>query len=224
MRIRFKFLTALFAAPLLWGAAPADAQGFALGVVGGTQGAGVQLTLGLVPRANLRLGAQGLDLSRDHTERDITYRADAELRNAYLLFDLHPGAGDFRLSAGVAVNRNRVVGRSPVSGTVIVNDVAYNVSSVGTLEAELTTRRVAPYVGLGWGNAVAPGSPLRFVFDLGATYHQEPRLSLVATPTNPALVPPDFYANLEAERVKAEDDLSRYRFYPVVNLGLSYRF
>jgi len=208
---------------LLGSAGRSQAQGVALGVKAGTLGAGLDLTIGLAPVLNLRLGAQGFSLSRTFTEQSITYDGKADLRSAWLLLDIHPGGKGTRVSVGGVYSRNKGTGASPASGTVTVNGVAYPLALVGTIDGEVTANDVCPYLGLGWGNAVRPGSAVRFAFDIGVLYQGAPKVSLTAHPVNPALVPL-FFADLEKERQKVEDDASKYKFYPVVNLGLSYRF
>ena len=209
---------------LLGSAGRSQAQGIALGLKAGTLGAGLDLTVGLAPVLNLRVGAQGFSLSRTFTEQDVSYDGKADLKSAWLLLDVHPGGKDTRLSVGVVFSRNKVTGTSPTTGTVTINGVTYSIANVGTIDGEATANDVCPYLGLGWGNAVRPGSPLRFAFDVGVLYQGAPKISLTAHPVNPALVPPTFFADLEKERQKVEDDASKYKFYPVVNLGLSYRF
>jgi hypothetical protein len=209
---------------LLASAGRSQAQGIALGVKAGTLGAGLDLTVGIAPVLNLRVGAQGFSLSRTFTEQDIPYDGKADLRSAWLLLDIHPGGKGTRVSVGGVYSRNKLTGTSPTKGTVTINGVAYPVALIGTIDGEATANDVCPYVGLGWGNAVRPGSPVRFAFDVGVFYQGAPKVSLTAHPANPALVPPAFFADLEKERQKTEDDASKYKFYPVVNLGLSYRF
>lgn len=200
------------------------AQNVALGLKAGTLGAGLDLTVGLAPVVNLRVGAQAFSYSRTLSEEGISYDGKADLRSAWLLLDFHPGGKGTRVSAGGVYSRNKVTGASPSSGTVTVNGVAYPVAAVGSIDGEATANDVCPYLGLGWGNAVRPGSPVRFAFDVGVLYQGAPKVSLTAHPRNPALVPPAFFADLEKERQKVEDDASKYKLYPVVNLGLSYRF
>jgi hypothetical protein len=202
----------------------AQAQGVALGVKAGTLGAGLDLTVGLAPALNLRIGAQGFSISRTFTEEDVPYEGKADLMSGWLLLDIHPGGGGGRVSIGGVYSRNKIKGTSTASGTVTINGVTYSVANVGTIDGEAKANDLCPYVGLGWGNAVAPGSPLRFAFDIGVMYQGSPQISLTANPVNPALVPPSFYTDLEQERLKVQDDASKYKFYPVVNLGLSYRF
>jgi hypothetical protein len=209
---------------LLGSAGRSRAEGIALGLKAGTLGAGLDLTVGLAPALNLRVGAQGFSYSRTFTEQGISYDGKADLRSAWLLLDVHPGGKGTRVSVGGVYSRNKITGASPSSGTVTVNGVAYPVALVGTIDGEAKANDVCPYIGLGWGNAVRPGSPLRFAFDVGVFYQGAPKISLAAHPAIPALVPPVFFADLEKERQKTEDDVSKYKFYPVVNLGLSYRF
>ena len=215
-------LAATFA--LMAFASPSQAQGIALGVKAGTLGAGLDLTVGLAPVLNLRVGAQGFSLSRTFTEQDVSYDGKADLRSAWLLLDIHPGGKGTRVSVGGVYSRNKLTGTSPTTGTVTINGVAYPIALIGTIDGEVTANDVCPYLGLGWGNAVRPGSPVRLAFDVGVFYQGAPKVSLTAHPAIPALVPASFFADLEKERQKAENDASSYKFYPVVNLGLSYRF
>ena len=212
------------ACALLGSAGRSRAEGIALGLKAGTLGAGLDLTVGLAPSFNLRVGAQGFSLSRTFTQEDVPYDGKADLRSAWLLLDVHPGGKGTRLSIGGVYSRNKVTGTSNESGTVTINGVTYPVASVGTIDGEAKANDLCPYFGLGWGNAVQPGSRVRFAFDIGVFYQGAPKISLTAHPVNPALVPPTFFADLEKERRKVEDDGSKYKFYPVVNLGFSYRF
>lgn len=215
----------LSAAILLTGlASPSRAQNVALGLKAGTLGAGLDLTVGLVPMLNVRASVQGYSYSRTFNEQGIPYDGKAELLSGWLLLDVHPGGGGARVSAGGVFSRNKLTGTSPTSGTVTVNGVAYPVAAVGTIDGEAKANSVCPYLGVGWGNAVKSGSPVRFALDVGVFYQGAPKVTLTAHPVNPALVPAAFFADLERERQKVEDDASKYKYYPVVSLGLSYRF
>jgi hypothetical protein len=209
---------------LMGSAGRSQAEGIALGLKAGSLGAGLDLTVGLAPVINLRVGVQGFSFSRTFTEQDVSYDGKADLRSAWLLLDVHPAGKGTRVSVGAVFSGNKVTGTSPTTGTITINGVTYQIANVGTIDGEAKANGVCPYLGLGWGNAVRPGSQVRFAFDVGVLYQGAPKVSLTAHPVNPAIVPPTFFADLEKERQKAEDDASKYKFYPVVNLGLSYRF
>lgn len=210
--------------------APAGAQ-VALGAKAGTLGAGLELTAGLSPQWNARFGIAGGSLSDRRTVSDIDYDADADLRSASAWLDWHPGAGGFRLTGGVLYNDSAVRGKSRPSaaGTYNVGGIPLPASQVGTLRARADFDPLAPYVGLGWGNAVAAGGRLRLAVDLGVAFQGKAKVSLtadvpagspLATPVGQALLAP----LLAAEERDLEDKAADYDLYPVATIGLSYRF
>ncbi len=206
------------------GAATAFAQGVALAPKIGTTGIGADLTIGIARYWNLRVGAQGYSRSETRTEREIEYDADLKLVSGEILLDLHPGGRGFRISGGVIVNGNAVTAVSSENTVYTINGVPYPVGVVGRLRGRVDTNDLAPYLGIGWGNAVAPGSRWRFALDAGAFYQGKPKVTLTAEPLIPALLNPCFAQDLEAERRKVEDDLDSYTIYPVLAMGVSYRF
>jgi hypothetical protein len=217
-----KSVGALLGSLLVASALPA--QGVAVAAKAGSTGAGLDLTIGLARAVNLRVGGQGFKRSETRTEQEIEYDADLDLLSGQVLLDLHPGGRGFRISIGVVFNENEVRAVSTDDAVYTINGVDYPAALIGRLHGKVETEKVAPYLGLGWGNAVAPGSRWRFALDVGAFYQGEPEVSLVARPTNPDLVPPGFEEDLEAERREIEEDISDYKIYPVVALGVSYRF
>jgi hypothetical protein len=200
------------------------AQGVALTAKVGSTGVGADLTIGLARSLNLRLGAQAWTRSETRTEQEIEYDADLKLVSGELLLDVHPGGRGFRISGGAIVNGNEVTAVSTENAVYTINGVRYPVGLVGRLEGRVDTNTLAPYLGIGWGNAVAAGGPWRFAIDAGAFYQGKPKVSLTAHPLIPILLPERFEQDLEAERQDIEDDLDSYRVYPVVSLGVSYRF
>jgi hypothetical protein len=221
-------LTAL----LLACAASPGAAEVALGAKAGTLGAGAELTVGLSPQLNTRLGVNGFDYSDRREASDIEYDAEASLRTATALLDWHPGGHGFRLTGGVVYNGTEVTGNSlpPASGFYDLGGVPVPVGILGTLDAKADFDPVVPYAGLGWGNAVAEGKKLGFFVDLGVIFQGEADVEL--TPNLPANSPinttPGARDALEILLAREERDLeneaSDYDLYPVVSIGLTYRF
>jgi hypothetical protein len=199
-------------------------EGIAITPKVGTTGAGADLTVGIARSVNLRLGAQGWSRSETRTEQEVEYEAHLTLVSGEILLDFHPRGGGFRVSAGAVVNGNEVTAVSTEAAVYTINGVQYPVGLVGRLHGKVETNSVAPYLGIGWGNAVARASPWHFAADLGAFYQGSPKVSLRAESPFLALLPARFEEDLETERRKIEDDLDAYRVYPVVSLGVSYRF
>lgn len=205
----------------------------ALAVHAGTLGLGAELTHTVSPRFALRLGANTFERQERRQIDDIEYDADVRLRNALLLLDLHPAAGAFRLSAGAVWNDNGADGTARLApGTVYeIGDIEYPGALIGEVDGELTFDEIAPYAGLGWGaRGDDTGRRWFFVADLGVIYQGEPEVELrsnlpALSPIN--LVPAlrqQFERELDKEEAKARQDAAQYDIYPVVQIGVAWRF
>ena len=187
----------------------------------GTLGAGVELSKSLSDKFSLGLGFNSYNFNHSATASDVDYDFKFKLQSVALLGNYHPFRGVFRLTAGLLDDNNKLslTGKPNGSGQYNINGVSYSASQVGSLTGDLTFRKAAPYIGLGWGNR--PNSRFGLTADIGALYQGSPKLSLSATGalSNPALA-----ANLDQERAKAESDLGKYKWWPVLSLGLYFRF
>lgn len=196
----------------------AEAGGnLALTAKAGTLGLGLEASTTLYENFNARLSANGFSYSSDETIDDIEYDLDVDLRSLALLLDWHVMKGGLRLSAGVLANGNEVKGSAPV-GNYTIGDAPF--TNVG-LDGEADFKSAAPYLGIGWGNAVAADKGWGFNLDLGVIFQGEPRVSLTPTGPNAGLVPAN---ELEKERQKLQDDVDKFKYYPVLSIGISYRF
>ena len=210
-----------------------DAGAAALTPRVGTTGVGLDLTVGLAPAVNLRMGAGG-GLSHDEarTVDDIDYEATLDVATAQALLDWHPGGGGFRLSIGGAWNGNEIEGRARAEENAVyeIGDVVFPAAVVGEIDGRVEFDALAPYVGIGWGNGAAASPGWSLAFDLGVLYHGEPDIDLVADlpPGSPIETIPGaralFDAELAKEEARAQDDIEAYRWFPVLTLGVSYRF
>ncbi len=217
----------------LWilAAAPGHAA-VAIAGKAGTLGAGVELTAGLSPQLNARLGVNGYSYSDRREVSEIEYDGEAKLRTGTVLLDWHPGGRGFRLTGGAVYNDTTFEARSlpPASGIYEIGDVPVPASLVGTLDATAEFDPVVPYAGLGWGNAVATNKRVGFFIDLGVIFQGKADVTL--TPNIPANSPINTTPGarealdilLRREEQDLEDEAADYDLYPVVSIGLSYRF
>jgi hypothetical protein len=221
----------VFLALAAWASRPARAE-TAVSVNAGSLGLGVELDQSFSPYLDGRLGIHGGNLSeRRHLVADIDYDATAKARTGTAFLDWHPAASGFRLTGGVVYNGSRVDAESrlPASGVYRIGGVDLPAAAVGRLRGRAEFKNFAPYLGLGWGGPLAAHGRLGFTFDLGAFYQGSP--SVTWTPVLPAGSPLNnpvgrailAVAVAEEER-RAEQDLSGYKYYPVLSLGLSCRF
>ena len=214
--INRNFALLLPCAVALLAAGPAWAESFALGAKAGTVGVGVEGTFAMTDRFNLRGGVYALELSWDDTREGIRYDGDADLKNAGLYLDWHPARGGFRVSVGGFQTGNAFNGDA--DGDLDVGDDTYT----ATLNAKVDWDGFAPYLGIGWGNAVRnPGWSLSF--DLGVMFVGQPSVSLTGTVSDPTQEQA-FQDDLAIEEQALREDFEDAKYHPVVNLGFAYRF
>lgn len=204
---------------------PTQAQavvGVGVTLKGGTTGLGGDVTVPLVSNwLNLRGGYNFLGWRPSITEGGIKYKADLDFKTIPILLDLHPFHGGFRITGGVFYNKNEM----DLSSTVDASTVGLG-TGVGTarLNANVSwSKEWAPYLGIGWGNAADDNTldlpiAVGFSLDIGAFYQGSPNVLLS---DSSGLVPA---ADLLAEQAQLEDDLSGFKFYPVITLGVHIRF
>jgi len=187
-----------------------------------TLGLGVEGTARILPKLNARLGINYYPYTYDEEEDDVDYDIDMNLFSGSALLDWHPFAGVFRISAGLVLNRNELDMEARPTGFVEIGDQEYAPAEVGTLSGDVDFRSVAPYVGIGWGNAVGEDKRWGFVCDLGIVFQGSPDADLAAT--GPIASDPTFQADLAKEEENLEDDLDFFKYYPVISFGISYKF
>lgn len=201
-----------------------SAQPVALQV--GTTGIGAELGFGLTDHLGVRASYGSGSFPYSITESGVRYDTRAKPRVGLLNLDLHPFGGVFRVSAGVAYNGSRIEGRADTStGTIVLNNVTYNTSDLGTVEGEVHFTKVAPYVGFGWGHAAHGSTGFFFTSDFGAMY--SPATGSVTGTCAQFVAPPVcavLQSDLRAEADAFRREVERYKFYPVVRIGLGYRF
>jgi hypothetical protein len=215
MKTKLSYVIGLYALSSLTLAEAAG--GLALTAKAGTLGLGLEASTSLLEGFNARLGYNAFSYETDQTIDDIKYDVDIDLQSLSLLLDWHPLRGGFRVSAGVLANGNDGKGSAPV-GNYTIGDIPF--TNVG-LDANVDFKSAAPYLGIGWGNAVASEKGWGFNVDLGVMFQGSPEISLLPTGPNAGLVPE---SELIKEQQKVQDDADYFKYYPVLSVGVSYRF
>jgi len=200
----------------------AESGRFGVAVKASTLGAGVELITRITPNINGRLGGNAFSYDYDGTESNIQYDLELDLRSVSAILDWHPFSGGFRLSGGVLLNNNEVNAVATPTGSYDIGGITYNAAQVGTLSGKIDFNSVAPYAGLGWGNALGKDKRWGLVFDLGVVFQGSPNVNLTANGTSAG--DPAFLARLAQEEQELKDELDEYDMYPVVSLGVTYKF
>jgi hypothetical protein len=205
LEIAMKYGRSLLVVALVVAAGSAQAAG--IGVRAGTTGLGADFGWGIAPTLGGRIGLSGMNFNTDVETSDVNYDAKVKLANLNLFLDWSP-LGPFRLTAGFIANNNKVdltgQGSGSLSGTTLT----------GTVKPD---KDFAPYLGVGYGNVWTKG--VNFYFDLGVMFQGSPQVSLSCQPAGSPQC-----SQVGAEQQRVQDELNKYKYFPVLNLGITIGF
>jgi hypothetical protein len=204
-------------------------------------GLGGNVTARISPNFNASIGINGVPFTPEFEfESDsgiegvdeIEYEGDLDIFNVSALGSYYPSANSgFHISGGIVFNTFEVSGTGTASGTgtVEVGDQEFDVTGDGTIGADASFENdVAPYIGIGWGNPVRPGSRFSFFANLGVMFTGSPEVDaevIEGNFTNVDATGPDIQEALDEEAQEIEDDLDVLGgIYPILTLGVSYQF
>ena len=214
-----------------------DLTSWSVGTQAGTMGVG--LTVGYEFSEALAVRGvvnPGLNVGLDMEEAGIDYDGSLKLRSFGALLDWRPFPIGFRLTGGVFLNRNRLSAKAS-DPKLKLGDLQYDAD----LNAHVTISDIGPYLGIGWIGGLG-GSGLTLFADLGAIYQGAPELSgsgrvrvnntqcdfSVANSGAATVVgdkcPTTLKLDLEQEHAELSGKLDKFKWYPVVSFGISYRF
>ena len=187
-----------------------------------TQGLGMELKYAPGPGLNLRSGVSFLSFDFNTSYNVRSYPADAEvdvnMRNAHLMFDVHPfvksnsfaqkllltaGAGYFWKVEGNAL--------AVYHGDVEMEGFSVPGEEVGELYGTVRWQKFAPYMGFGFENPF-PKRRVNFGLAVGAYYMGKPEVEVTGT---------KFLTDTESDEAEFRDNVSSYRFLPVIQLNLN---
>ena len=220
---------------------PFSAVGVALKF--GVNGIGFDVATPLAPKLNLRGGASFFSYTVNNLSED-GFNVDGTLtfRSVNASVDWYPFRNGFRVSPGVTLyNGNRFSGNATVlPGDIItLNGTDYTSSPTDPIVANFTNpnnrfgNAVAPSITTGWGNIVprARGSHWSVPFEIGFQYISPPKVLLNLTGTacssdgcGNVQTDPTTQANILAQQNIINSDIYQLRFYPIVSIGVGYKF
>lgn len=196
----------------------------------GTTGAGFHLVVPMESNLNGRFGANYFQHDFNRTTNKVDYAIEGKLQTFDILFDWYVREGSpFHLTGGLVYNGNTfdAVGQASQLGTFSLNGNTYTAADVGILKGRIDYRKAAPYLGIGWGNALAADKASHWSFnaDLGAFFQGNPNVTLGSWGcVTSATVCNALVKDIAAERLRLKDDVDSFKVYPVVRASVNYRF
>jgi len=194
----------------------------------GSTGAGFHLVVPMESDLNGRFGINYFKHDFSKSSSGIDYDVKGKLQSFDLLFDWYAlGGNKFHLTGGLVYNGNRfdAVGKANALGQFKLNNNSYTAADVGVLSGHIDYRKAAPYLGIGWGNALAQSSRWNLNADLGAFYQGNANVKLTSIGcTTSQTVCQTLASDVAAVRESFGEDLNKFKVYPVLRASLSYRF
>jgi hypothetical protein len=200
-----------------------------------------QLAVQVMQRANVRVGFNGFDYHGNATSGGIPYKGDLRLESVNANFDYFLFR-NFHVSPGVLIydhNNGSETGTIPGGDTFNYGNTTYESStgSPAVVNARLGVIKVAPEILFGYGNMI-PRRGRRWAWEVeaGIAYQGSPKVALgltgfVCAPPNDSgstcvnsATDPSVQSDVRIQEAKDSSELSIFRFYPVVSIGISYSF
>ena len=199
-------------------------KGVSLGVNAGTVGLGVDITTGLTKKLNIQLAYNtfefGVTGDFEDQEVSVNYSGNFSQRNFSLLADFYPFKRGFKISAGLYSQNFLITAQSQFNEPFVLNEglnseKTFDPERLGKLDVKLSyPNNLMPYIGFGFGNPVAEGSPVKLNISLGLMYSGKPTLDMIGE----GLVAPTVDHAINFQKA-----LDEFPWFPVLKLGLSVR-
>ena len=225
-----------------------ETNGWRVGAHGGTAGVGASAAWDFHDKLAVRAIANRFNYDRKETVSGKRYKGKLELATFGLLLDWHPFDNGFRVSGGAILNRNELNARTTGDDLKLGDSpIEYE----GAINADVDFRNFAPYLGIGYDGGRGKKG-FSFFAEAGAMFQGKARLTgkgnvsadIGGTPRRcdftisrkgEAALPgaacdalvvarPTLRRDIKREHEKLNDKLKNFKVYPVVALGVIYRF
>ncbi len=216
-------LAAALGATLLAGAAHAQDGRFAVGGNIGTPGVGAELQYKLNDNFVVRGGGDWMKFDYDHTYSGVDYSAKLKTSTGGAFLDWHPGGGGFFVSGGSYFGERKAkLGGTP-TGPTQIGSVTFTPAQIGTITGDVEMSKTQPFAGLGWDNTFSRNGAWGFRVLGGVSFSKEPKVDLT-TSGGTLSNDPTFLQQLQLEEDSVRDDAKGFKYFPIVQVGLNYRF
>jgi hypothetical protein len=194
----------------------------------GTTGVGAHATFPITPSVNARLGMGYLGYNYRGTANGMKYDLDLSAKTYDALLDWYPKKGSsFRVTGGITYNGNPITVRAQpdAAGAYAIQGNLYDVASVGQVNGKVNFNKLQPYLGIGWGRNLNDEKGWSFSTDIGVRFQGSPKTSLSASGcVVAAAVCNQLASDVARENSTLADDMRKFKVYPVLRVGLSYKF
>ena len=198
----------------------------------GTLGLGVDFVLNFNKTIASRLSFNGYSQFKNITlynEKLDTFQKlniKGALQSSSLLLDIHPWQNAFYFSYGAYYSKNRInVNYKPVSGEIDLGDHKYPSMQVGNVDTVINLKRkINPYFGIGL-SSMDRNDKWHFIVDIGAIYINKPIATVHAEASKGfEAMQPILDNESKIEEKKLNNYIKKFKVYPVVSVGVGFKF
>lgn len=156
--------------------------------------------------------------SNEIEEDNLTLKSDIRYKTgAASLAAIYQPFGGLYLIAGASMLNFQPSVYGVSKGSYEIGDISVPAEKVGDIEITIRPQnKIAPYAGIGIGNAFPRDWPVSFSLELGTFYMGSPKLDIKATGMLAPNTDPEHIATLQ-------DEIKDFKFYPVLKFNLGIR-
>ena len=197
-----------------------------------TLGSGLEIGTALSEKYTARVGFNKFDFSYNDTSGGQTFNGNLNWSSISALMDWRPWSGVTHLTAGVILNSNKIDASSTVANGSTYNANNATFECAGSSDCgvgfSMGFNKVSPYLGIGWS-----GQPKKqgfsFSTDIGIMFQGSPQASVTASgiwneTTTGTPVPATVNQVTAEAQSQLNSDLSNFKYYPVISVGIGYTF
>lgn len=203
-------------------------------------GAGIESAVRIADHANVRAGFNMIRYDRGFNKDGIDYKGQLNFQTVEAHLDYFPWAKSFHISPGVLV-----YAADPVTATANVpgnqsfslgNTTYYSdPATLTSANGKITFYRAAPMITVGWGNLVSrkEGKHFSVPFEIGVAFQGSPKAKLALSGNvcdqpgvncRSAVTDPTVQSNILTEQNKINNDMMLFKAYPIISVGIGYKF
>jgi hypothetical protein len=201
-------------------------------------GIGGDVATPVTRRSNVRFGFNALGYSRGFNNDGIAYAAQLSFKSFETHYDYFPFGGSFHISPGLMIyNGNNATAAASVPGlntfTLGSNTYTSDPANPVTGSGKIDFRHVAPEIAVGWGNLLPRnGRRWSIPFEMGVVFQGSPNAKLALNGTacdqsgvcRNAATDPVVLSDIQAQQTKLNNDMSFFKYYPIISIGFGYKF
>ena len=204
-------------------------------------GAGIETSMRVSHRSNVRAGFNMFSYDRTFDKDGISYAGQLQFKTIEAHYDFFPWAGNFHISPGVLAYLGDPItatATAPANQSFSLGDFTYYSDPANPAHGtgKINFNRAAPTITVGWGNLASrkEGKHFTVPFEIGAAFQGSPKASLNLAGNVCATAPgvdcvnaatdPTVQSNVISEQNKVNNSMSFFKVYPIISIGVGYKF